>query len=84
MKVSTALSAQRAVVEAIRAQPFTRIHGQPTRKSRDRLLEEASTIASSFDVPYTWAGDHGLLVEVIGEVEYLRITQLVYVEPQPV
>ena len=84
MKVSTALSAQRAVVEAIRAQPFTRIHGQPTRKSRDRLLDEASTVASNYDVPYAWSGDHGLLAEVIGAVNYLRITNLVYVEPAQV
>ena len=81
MKVSTALSASRAVIEAIRSQPFTRIHGKPTRKARNRLYEEAYELANQFDVPYEWAGDHGLLAEVTGAAEYLRLTGEVYVEP---
>ena len=81
MKVSTALSASRAVIEAIRSQPFTRIHGKPTRKARNRLYEEACELANQFDVPYEWAGDHGLLAEVTGAAEYLRLTGEVYVEP---
>ena len=84
MKVSTAMSAQKAVYDAIRAKPFTRVHGRPTRKSYDRLLEEACELASAFDVPYEWAGDHGLLAEVLGAEAYLRVTGKDYVEPVPV
>jgi len=84
MKVSTTMSAQKAVYDAIHAKPFTRIHGRPTRKSYDRLLEEACELASGFDVPYEWAGDHGLLAKVLGAEAYMRITGKNYVEPVPV
>jgi hypothetical protein len=66
MRVSTTMSAQKAVYDVICTKPFTRVHVRPMRKSYDRLLEEACELASGFDVPYEWAGDHGLLAEVLG------------------
>ena len=84
MKVSTAMPAQKAVYDVICAKPFTRVHGRPTRKSYDCLLPEACELASGFDVPYEWVGDHGLLAKVLGAEAYMRITGKNYVEPVPV
>ena len=68
--------------DAVVARPFTRIAGLPTWEEKENFLEEACTLAMSFIVAYDWAGDHGLLAEIVGKVKYLALTTKNYVEPK--
>ena len=68
--------------DAVVARPFTRIAGLPTWEEKENFLEEASTLAMCFIVAYDWAGDHGLLAEIVGKVKYLALTTKNYVEPK--
>ena len=59
MKISGA-SAERSAYDVIRAAPFTKIHGWPTRRSRDDLEEEVRVALCSAKVPgFAWSGDYG-------------------------
>ena len=67
---SSAKQAETTAHDSVRAKPFTRVHGRPTRKDYDTLKEEASALASKVeDITYAWSRDatneYGLLADVI-------------------
>ena len=50
--------AKKAEYDRIRAKPFTRIHGRPTRNGVDRLASEAGDATLETQIPgYDWAGE---------------------------
>ncbi len=52
---STAKQAETNAFESVRATPFTRVHGRPTRSDYEVLKEEACTPASEVDdITYAW------------------------------
>jgi hypothetical protein len=56
--LSTARTAETTAFENVRAIPFTRIHGRPTRSDYKILKQEAATIASKVeDIIYAWSRD---------------------------
>ena len=65
----------------VRAKPFTRIQGRPKRADWDLLRREACTLAITVRVPAydAWAGDHGILAEIIGGPAYLAKTTKQYI-----
>ena len=69
--------------QTCRANPFTRIHGLPTWRTKERLKEEASKLGVQMKVSYNWSGNRGLLALIIGgarhAVEYPTLPG--YVEP---
>jgi len=76
---STTKQAKTTAWEAVRATPFIRIHGRPTRRDYEMLKEEAATLASQVeDITYTWSRDmndnYGLLAEILGADEYYDLT----------
>ena len=73
--------AEKAAFNAVCKCPLTRILGQPTRTQRDKLVEEISNLALECNVTYEWAGDYGLLVEIMGNGAYLLLTGKQYMEP---
>jgi hypothetical protein len=91
MPSSSAKSAETASYDVVRAAPFTRIHGRPTRHDYETLKKEASDLASEVDnLTFDWCRDpateeeYGLLAEIIGEIEYTHLTNLAWqqeVEP---
>ena len=52
--------------DAVISTPFTRIPGLPTWEAWENFLEEAQESALGITVEYDWAGDHGLLAEIVG------------------
>ena len=81
MPSSSAKTAETASYDAVRAVPFTRIHGRPTRHSYETLKKEASDLASEVDnLTFAWCRDpvtgeeYGLLAEIIGDAEYTHLT----------
>jgi hypothetical protein len=84
---STAKQAETTAHEAVRATPFTRVHGRPKRKDYETLKDEASALASEVeDITYAWSRDateeYGLLADIIGEDEYEELTGIdTYVSP---
>ena len=74
--------AKKAEYDRIRAKPFTRIHGRPTRNGVDRLASEAGDATLETQIPgFDWAEEHGLLAEVVGIQQYLAKTNKTYVLP---
>lgn len=76
---STAKQAETTAHDAVRATPFTRVHGRPKRKDYEILKEEASALASEVeDITYAWsrdaAEDYGLLADILGADEYEELT----------
>ena len=60
--------------DAVISTPFTRIPGLPTWEAWENFLEEAQETALGITVEYDWAGDHGLLVEIVGATKYNVLT----------
>jgi hypothetical protein len=66
---STTKSIEAPAFEAVRATPFTKIHGRPTRNDYETLKKEASDLASELeDITYNWTRspmgkEYGLLVQ---------------------
>ena len=56
---------ERQVSEDIRATAFTRIHGRPTWCAKEKLMKEAKGPALKQRVSHDWAGQYGLLAEII-------------------
>ena len=55
---STARAAETTAYENVRANPFTRIHGRPTRGDYEIIKQEAATLASEVeDITYAWSRD---------------------------
>ncbi len=55
---STAKQAETTAYDLVRAKPFPRVHGRPTRKDYETLKEEASALVSKVeDITYAWSRD---------------------------
>lgn len=78
MKFTTAKQTEQSAYEQVRLNPFTKIHGRPSRLDRNTLREELCAAASEVDMPYEESGDFGLLGEVMEADEYTTITALTY------
>ncbi len=83
MPSSSAKAAETTFYDAVRATPFTRIHGCPMRQDYELLKKEASDLASKVDnLTSAWNRDqatgeeYGLLAEITGDVEYTHLTNL--------
>ena len=62
---------EKATFDAIRARPFTKIAGRkPTWRQAENLIKEMKDAALSCDVTYDWAGEFGLLAEIVGAAKY--------------
>ena len=61
---------EKQIYEEIKASPFTRIHGKPTWRAKEKLVREARERAIKQRVSYDWAGQYGLLAEIIGAARY--------------
>ena len=61
---------QKETYDTVVGRPFTRIPGLPTWEQKETFLEEAQESAMEQVVSYEWAGDHGLLPEVIKNVKF--------------
>ena len=85
---STAGTTETTAFENVRATPFTRIHGRPSRSDYKILKQEAATIASEVeDITYAWSRDattgdeYGLQEDIVGVDEYDHQTDIdTYVE----
>jgi hypothetical protein len=78
---STAKQAKTTALESVRASPFTRVHGRPTRRNYETLKEEASALASKVeDITYAWSknatDDYGLLANILDTNEYDELTNI--------
>jgi hypothetical protein len=87
MSSSSAKAAEMMSYDAIRATPFTQIHGRPTRQDYKSLKKEASDIASKVEnITFAWSCDtataeeYGLLAEIIGDIEYTHLTNLIWTQ----
>jgi hypothetical protein len=83
MPSSSAKAAETTSYDAVRATPFTRIHGRLMRQDYKLLKKEASDLASKVNnLTFAWSCDqatgeeYGLLAEIIGDIEYTRLTNL--------
>ncbi len=68
---STSKQAETNSFESIRATPFTRVNGRPTRRDYEVLKEEACAPASEVDdITYAWSknvtDNYGLLADILG------------------
>ena len=71
---STAKQAETTAYENVRSNPFTRVHGRPTRSDYEILKSEASALASEVDdITYSWSknatDNYGLLGDILGADE---------------
>jgi hypothetical protein len=76
---STSKQAKTNAFESIRATPFTRVNGRPTRRDYEVLKEEACAPASEVDdITYAWSknvtDNYGLLANILGVYEYDDLT----------
>ena len=84
---STAKQAETTAYENTRSNPFTRVHGRPTRSNYEILKSEASALASEVeDITYSWSknatDNYGLLGDILGADEYDELTNIdTYVVP---
>jgi len=84
---STAKQAETTAFESVRAKPFTRVHGRPTRHDYEILKEEACAPASKVeDITYMWSknltDNYGLLADIMGVDKYDDLTGIgTYVIP---
>jgi hypothetical protein len=79
MMPSSAKQVKTTAFDAVRATPFTRVHGRPTRKDYEILKEDASALASEVeDITYPWTKDamtnYGLLTDILGFDNYYELT----------
>ncbi len=78
---STAKQAKKTALESVRAIPFTRVHGRPTRRNYKTLKEEASALVSEVEeITYAWSknatDNYGLLTNILGTDEYDELTRI--------
>ncbi len=72
---STAKQAKTTAFKSVRATPFTRVHGRPTRCDYNILKEEACALASKVEgITYPWSknvtNNYRLLTNILGIDEY--------------
>ena len=84
MPSSSAKTVETTSHDAVRTAPFTRIHGRPTRHDYKTLKKEASDLAREvYNLTFVWSQDpatgeeYGLLEEIIGDVEYTHLSNLI-------
>ena len=75
------LRAEKATFDAAHECPLTRILGLPTRMQQDKLVKEISNLTLECNVTYEWAGNYGLLAEIMGNGAYLLLTGMEYTKP---
>jgi hypothetical protein len=87
MPSPTAKLAESASYDAVRATPFTQIHGRPMSHDYKTLKEEAANLASKVDnLTFACSRDptngkeYGLLDEVIGANKYTHLTNQTWVQ----
>ena len=78
---SAAKQAETTAFESLRATPFTRVHGRPTRCNYKILKEEACAPASEVeDITYSWSktatDNYGLLANILGANKYDNLTNI--------
>ena len=61
---------EKQVYEEVRAEPYTRIHGRPSWRDKERLIKESKVHALRNKVSYDWSGQYGLLPEIIGAARF--------------
>jgi hypothetical protein len=76
---STAKQAKTTAYENVRSNPFTRVHGRPTRSNYKILKSKAGALASKVeDITYAWSKNNtdncGLLGNILGEDKYNKLT----------
>ncbi len=70
-----AKQAEITAYENVQSNPFTRVHGRPTRSDYEILKSEAGALASEVeDITYAWSknntDDYDLLGDILGEDKY--------------
>ncbi len=80
---STAKQAKTTAFKSIRATPFMRVHGRPTRCNYKILIEEACACAPASkveDITYTWSktgmDNYKLLANILGIDKYGDLTNI--------
>jgi hypothetical protein len=78
---STAKQAKTTAFKSVRATPFTRVHGRPTRRDYNILKEEACALASKVEgITYPWSknmtNNYRLLTNILGIDEYDNPTNI--------
>ncbi len=76
---STAKQAEITAYENVRSNPFTRVHGRPTRSGYKILKSKTGALASKVeDITYAWSknntDNYGLLGNILGEDKYNELT----------
>ncbi len=73
-----AKQAETTAYDNVRSNPFTRVHGRPTRSNYKILKSEAGALAKVEDITYAWSKNntenYGLLGNILGEDEYDELT----------
>jgi hypothetical protein len=72
---STAKQAKTTALEYVCANPFTRVHGRPTRQNYKTIKEESSALASKIEyITYSWSknatDNYGLLANILRADKY--------------
>ena len=81
MGVRTAKQLEETAQEAVRAKPFSKIRGKPSRKARKNLENEAAEVAMDAEVSCPWTGNFGPLAEAAGAEKHKEETGLVHEKP---
>jgi hypothetical protein len=76
-----AKQAETTAYENVQSNPFTRVHGRPTRSDYKILKSEAGALASEVkDITYAWSknntDNYGLLGDILGKDEYDELTRI--------
>ncbi len=83
---STTKSIEAETYKSVRALPFTKMHGRPSRSDYETLKKKASNLASELeDITYDWSRsatgkEYGLLAEIISKDKYQHLTNLTWVQ----
>ncbi len=87
MPSSSTIVAETTAYDTVRTDPFTQIHGCPTRQDYKTLKQEASDLASEVNnITFPWScntvtgEEYGHLAEIIGDAKYAHITNLNWIQ----
>ena len=79
--VAAMLQSEKTAFDAVCKHPLTRILNRPMKMQQDKSVEEISNLALEFNVTNEWAGDYGLLTEIMGNGAYFLLTGKEYMKP---
>jgi hypothetical protein len=84
----TAKQAKTNAFESVRATPFTRVQGRPTRRDYEVLKEEACALASEVDnITYAWSknlmDNYRLIADILGVKKYDDLTGIYTIPHEP-